>query len=134
MPFLDGLERLPGPQRTALESAFGLAADPAPDRFLVGLAVLTLITGAAVDRPVLCVIDDAQWLDRVSVEVLGFVARRLFADRVGILFAVRPGQQRAVALEDLPELTVGALPEQAAVELLAASAGRPVEWRVGPGS
>jgi DNA-binding CsgD family transcriptional regulator len=131
VPFLGGLERLPGPQSKALESAFGLAAGPPPDRFLVGLAALTLITGAAADRAVLCVIDDAQWLDQVSVEVLGFVARRLFADRVGMLFAVRAGEQRAVVLEGLSELTVGALPEKAAVELLAASAGRPVDLRVG---
>jgi hypothetical protein len=131
VPFLGGLERLPEPQREALESAFGMAVGPAPDRFLVGLAALTLITGAAVRRPVLCVIDDAQWLDRVSVEVLGFVARRLFADRVGMLFAVRAGEQRAVALGGLSELTVNALPEEAAVELLAASAGRAVDLRVG---
>ena len=131
VPFLGGLERLPAPQRGALSAAFGLAAGPAPDRFLVGLAALTLITGAAVEQPVLCVIDDAQWLDRVSVEVLGFVARRLFADQVGMLFAVRAGEQRTVALEGLSELAVGALPEEAAAELLAVSAGRAVDLGVG---
>ena len=131
VPFLDRLEWLPKPQRDALGAAFGMAAGPAPDRFLVGLGALTLITQSAVRRPVLCVVDDAQWLDRVSVEVLGFVARRLFADRVGMLFAVRAGEQRTVALEGLPELTVGALPEEAAVELLAASAGRAVDLGVG---
>ena len=104
IPFLGGVDRLPGPQRDALSAAFGLVAGAAPDRFLVGLATLTLITEAATERPVLCMVDDAQWLDRVSVEILGFVARRLFADQVGMLFAVREGEQRAVALQGLSEL------------------------------
>jgi DNA-binding CsgD family transcriptional regulator len=131
IPFLGGLEQLPVPQREALGSAFGMTAGPSADRFLVGLAALTLITDLAVERPVLCVIDDAQWLDRVSVEVLGFVARRLFADRVGMLFAVREGEQRTVVLEGLQELTVGALPEEAASELFADRVGRPVDQRTG---
>src|SRR6516225_993000 len=130
IPFLGGLERLPVPQREALQAAFGMAAGPAPDRFLVGLAALTLITDAAVDQPVVCVIDDAQWLDRVSVEVLGFVARRLFADRVGMLFSVREGEQRAVVLEGLSELTIDALPEEAAGELLARTVGGPLDRQV----
>src|SRR5262249_47689667 len=78
IPFRDGVGRLPVPRGGVLGSAFGMTAGPPADRFLVGLAALTLITDLAVERPVLCVIDDAQWLDRVSVEVLGFVARRLF--------------------------------------------------------
>src|SRR5579859_2872060 len=131
VPFLDGLEELPGPQRHALGAAFGLAAGPPPDRFMVGLAALTLITGATPGRPALCVVDDAQWLDRVSVEVLGFVARRLFADRVGMLFAVRTGEQQTVAFEGLSELPIGGLQEHAAGELLAASVGQPVDPRVG---
>src|SRR5246127_2757537 len=81
-PLLDGLDRLPGPQRAALRLAFGLSEGPPPDRFLVGLATLTLLTDAAASRPVLCVVDDGQWLDSASAEVLGFVARRLLADRV----------------------------------------------------
>ncbi|HEX6520264.1 MAG TPA: ATP-binding protein, partial [Streptosporangiaceae bacterium] len=89
MPFLGSLDGLPQPQREALRSAFGLVAGPPPDRFLVGLATLTLITGPSTRQPVLCLIDDAQWLDQVSVEVLGFVARRLFADPVGVVFAAR---------------------------------------------
>jgi DNA-binding CsgD family transcriptional regulator len=131
VPFLAGVERLPGPQRAALEAALGLAAGPAPDRFLVGLAALTLLTDAAVDRPVLCVVDDAQWLDTVSVEVLGFVARRLLADRVAMLFAVREHEGRAVVLDGLSEVWLGGLPEEAAGELLAVSAGGPVDQHVG---
>ncbi|HKA98070.1 MAG TPA: AAA family ATPase, partial [Streptosporangiaceae bacterium] len=130
VPFLGGLEHLPGPQRQALESAFGLVAGPPPDRFLVGLAALTLLTDAAAARPVLCLVDDAQWLDQVSVEVLGFVARRLYADRVGMLFTVREGEGQAAALAGLPELMLGGLPEEAAGELLATSAGNRVDGQV----
>jgi predicted ATPase len=101
LPFLDGIARLPAPQRDALGTAFGRVAGPPPDRFLVGLATLTLLTDTAAERPVLCVIDDAQWLDRVSVEVLGFVARRLFADRVCMLFAVREEDRIPAVLEGL---------------------------------
>jgi hypothetical protein len=130
VPFLGGLGELPPPQRQALGSAFGLVAGPPPDRFLVGLAALTLLTDAAAAVPVLCLVDDAQWLDRVSVEVLGFIARRLYADRVGMLFTVREGEGEAAALAGLPELVLGGLPEQAAGELLAASARAPVDGRV----
>jgi hypothetical protein len=125
VPFLGGLEGLPAPQRQALGSAFGLVAGPPPDRFLVGMAALTVLTDAAAARPVLCLIDDAQWLNRVSIEVLGFVARRLYADRVGMVFATRTRkeEERAVVLAGLSELTVGGLSEEAAHELLATSAG-----------
>jgi DNA-binding CsgD family transcriptional regulator len=131
VPFLGGVERLPGPQRAALQAAFGLTAGPAPDRFLVGLAALTLLTDAAIEQPVLCVIDNAQWLDTVSVEVLGFVARRLLADRVAMLFGVREQEGRPVVLDGLSEVWLGALPEEAAGELLAASVGGPMDQRVG---
>src|SRR6516164_7000425 len=130
VPFLGGLGQLPGPQAQALGSAFGLVAGPAPDRFLVGLAALTLLTDAAAGGPVLCLVDDAQWLDLASVEVLGFVARRLYADRVGVLFTGREGEGQAAALAGLPELALGGLPAGAAGELLAVSAAAPVDGRV----
>jgi AAA ATPase-like protein len=89
VPMLDRVEHLPAPQREALGTAFGLSAGPPPDRFLVGLAVLSLLADAAEERPLVCVVDDAQWLDRVSALTLGFVARRLLAERVGLVFARR---------------------------------------------
>jgi len=101
VPFLGRIEVLPAPQRDALGSAFGLiAADAAaPDRFLVGLAVLTLLSAAAVQQPLLIVVDDAQWLDDVSAEVLCFVARRVYADGIALVFAVRePAGRRALLL------------------------------------
>jgi DNA-binding CsgD family transcriptional regulator len=130
VPFLGGFEGLPAPQRQALGSAFGLVDGPPPDRFLVGMAALTVLTDAAAVRPVLCLIDDAQWLNQVSIEVLGFVARRLYADRVGMVFTAREGEGRAVVLAGLPELTVGGLVEEAAQELLATSAGGQVDRQV----
>ena len=129
-PLLDGLDRLPGPQRAALELAFGRSEGPPPERFLVGLAALTLLTDAAATRPVLCVVDNGQWLDSESAEVLAFVARRLLADQVGMLFAVRDGERRAVKLSGLPELPVTALSERAAREVLAEAAGGRVDARV----
>jgi DNA-binding CsgD family transcriptional regulator/tetratricopeptide (TPR) repeat protein len=128
-PLLDGLDRLPGPQRAALRLVFGQSVGPPPDRFLVGLATLTLLTDAAASRPVLCVVDNAQWLDSASAEVLGFVARRLLADRVGMLFAVREGEEQTVTFNGLPELLVTRLPERAARELVAAVAGGQVDSR-----
>src|SRR5436190_21345202 len=98
VPFLGGFDGLPAPQRQALGSAFGLVAGPPPDRFLVGMAALTVLTDAAAARPVLCLIDDAQWLNRVSIEVLGVVARRLYADRAGMLSATRTRQAEARAV------------------------------------
>ncbi len=127
VPFLGGVQRLPVPQRTALGAVFGLAPDTQPDRFLVGMAALTLITEAAEERPVLCVVDDAQWLDQMSVDVLGFVARRLCADRVAMLFAVGEGETGADVFDGLAELRLAGLPDHAAEELLAASAGGPVD-------
>ena len=102
-PLLDRLESLPGPQRQAMEIVFGLSAGGAPDRFLVGVAVLSLVSQAAEQRPLLCVVDDAQWLDQTSALTLAFVARRLLAEPVGIVFAARePGEE----LRDMPDLEV----------------------------
>src|ERR1700719_1126315 len=88
-PALDRIDRLPEPQREALRTAFGLRAGPAPDRFLVGLAVLGLVSEVAGERPLICVVDDEQWLDRASVQGLGVAAQRLAADPVGLVFAAR---------------------------------------------
>ncbi len=114
-PILDRAEHLPLPQREALRTAFGLSTGPAPDRFLVGLAVLGLLSEAAAERPLICLVDDEQWLDRVSAQVLGFVARRLAAEPVALVFGARvPGAE----LAGLPELVVDGLPEEDARALL----------------
>jgi DNA-binding CsgD family transcriptional regulator len=114
-PMLDRLDHLPGPQRDALGVAFGLWAGEAPDRFVLALAVLSLLSEAAMPRPLLCVIDDAQWLDSASAQVLGFVARRLLAEPVALVFATRePGRE----LAGLPELALGGLGDSEARELL----------------
>src|SRR5690348_16697362 len=102
-PMLDHLEAIPEPQRDAVRIAFGIGAGPAPDRFLIGLAVLSLLSEVAAEQPLLCVVDDEQWLDRASALTLGFVARRLAADSVGLVLATRvPGEE----LSGLPELAV----------------------------
>ena len=96
-PLLGSLDRLPGPQRDALATAFGLSTGEPPDRFLVGLAVLSLLSDAADAEPLVCLVDDAQWLDRVSAQTLAFVARRLGAERVALVFALRELRRRAGA-------------------------------------
>ena len=126
---LDGLERLPAPQRDALSTAFGLSAGEQPDRFLVGLAVLSLLSDAAEEHPLVCAVDDVQWLDRSSAQVLAFVARRLAVESVVLLFAERdPGAIQELA--GLPELRLGALPDAAARELLASVIATPLDERV----
>ena len=114
-PVLDRVAGLPVPQRDALRTAFGLAAGPVPDRFLVGLAMLGLVSEVAAERPLICVVDDAQWLDRASVQALGFVARRLAADPVGLVFAARVTEPE---LAGLPELAVAGLGEEDARALM----------------
>ncbi len=131
VPFLPGLERLPLPQRDALGCAFGLIEGAGADLFLVGLAALTLLADAAVEQPVLCVIDDAQWLDQASAGVLGFVARRLLADRIGMLFAAREPDGQMAAFEGLAELQIGGLPDADARELLASVACASLDQRTG---
>ena len=106
LPIFDLSAGLPDPQREALSVAFGLDPGHAPNPFLVGLAALGLLSEAAGDRPVLCVVDDAQWLDRASARALAFIARRLLAERIGLLFAAR---ERDEAFGGLPELLVGPL-------------------------
>ena len=126
-PILDRLDRLPGPQRNALAVTFGLSRGPAPDRFMVGLAILSLLSEAAHERPLLCVVDNARWLDRASREVLGFVARRLLAESVAILFGARqPGEE----LRGLPELTVRGLRDSDARQLLNSVLNSPLDDRI----
>ena len=126
-PMLNRAERLPVPQRDALRTAFGLAPGPPPDRFFVGLAVLSLLAGVAGDHPLICMIDDEQWLDRASAQALGFVARRLAADPVGLVFAARePGSE----LAGLPELEVDGLRDDDARALLEEALAGPPDARV----
>jgi DNA-binding CsgD family transcriptional regulator len=105
-PVLKQLERLPAPQREALEIVFGMSAGPPPDRFLVGLGGLSLLSEAAEERPLLCVVDDAQWIDQASALTLAFVARRLLAEPIGIVFATRESDD---ALQHLAELELHGL-------------------------
>ena len=126
-PMLDHLEQLPVPQRAALGTAFGLEAGPPPDRFLVGLAVLSLLSEVAAERPLMCVVDDAQWLDRASAQALAFAARRLHAESVLLVFATR---EPAPDFQGLPELVVGGLREADARALLAAVVRSPLDRRV----
>jgi DNA-binding CsgD family transcriptional regulator/tetratricopeptide (TPR) repeat protein len=116
-PMLDRLDALPGPQREALSTAFGLSAGDPPDRFFVGLAVLSLCAEAARDRPLLCVVDDAQWLDRASAQALAFVARRLEAESVALVLAIRETGDES-ELPGLPDMTVRGLTDADARALL----------------
>ena len=128
-PFLDRLGRLPGPQRDALGTAFSLRDGDPPDRFVVGLAVLSLLSDVAEERPLVCVIDDAQWLDQASAQALAFVARHLAAAPVAVVFALRqPGDEQD--LSGLAELAVGGLADGAARALLDAAVTGPLDERV----
>ena len=126
-PMLTRAERLPAPQQDTLRTALGLAAGAPPDRFLAGLAVLNLLSGMAGKRPLVCLVDDGQWVDRASAQTLGFVARRLDADPVGLVFAARePGPD----LAGLPELEVAGLRDGDARALLDSALAGPLDARV----
>ncbi|HYZ81904.1 MAG TPA: AAA family ATPase [Solirubrobacteraceae bacterium] len=126
-PMLDWLDRLPAPQGDALGVALGLRTGEAPDRFLVGLAVLNLLSEAAEEQPLLCVVDDAQWLDRASAQALGFVARRLLAESVALLLVTRGPSNE---LEGLPRLVVEGLRDRDARALLCSAVRVPLDERV----
>jgi len=128
-PMLDRLEHLPVPQRDALRTAFGLSAGPPPNRFLVGLAVLSLLSGVAEERPLVCLVDDAQWLDKASAQALAFAARRVAEDAVAVVFAARESACDQV-LAGLPELVVSGLDEAAAQALLESAAAGPLDAAV----
>ena len=139
-PLLDRLDRLPGPQRDALQITFGLSEGAPPDRFFVGLALLGLLSEVAEERPLLCVTDDVQWLDRASAQAMAFVARRLLAESVLMLFAAREptdvfagvpelvleGLHAADARSLLTSVMPGRLDERVADELLAETRGNPL--------
>ena len=126
-PMLDQLGRLPDPQREALGAVFGLSASGTPDRFMVGLAVLSLLSEAAGEQPLLCVVDDAQWLDRASAQTLAFVARRLSAESVAMVFVARDPSED---FRGLPELVVEGLRDADARELLSSVVPGPLDERV----
>jgi len=129
LPFMPIMHVLPPPQRHALRVAFGMEEGPPPDLFLVGLAMLTVLSQAAELEPLLCVIDDAHWLDAESAQVFAFVARRLYADRVGMLVAVgEPDTLRA--FDQLPAVVIGPLPEAEAAEMLRSVARGPLDDQV----
>jgi len=129
-PYMDRVERLPEPQRLALHSAFGLASRAPADRFLVSLAALTVLCDVACDAPLLVVVDDAQWLDYESVAALVFVARRLDADRIALIFAVRDTLDLVATFQGIPALHMHGLDEHFAIDLLATSVSVPVSYGV----
>lgn len=122
LPFLEARDRLPEPQRRALETAIGLGDGEPPDPFLVGLAALGMLTEPEAKRPLLFLVEDAQWIDGPSTEVLGFIARRIELEPVIVLFAVREGVASIVDESGLPELLVGGLDEASSSALLALTA------------
>ena len=130
VPFLDRVGLLPAPQRDALGSAFGLAAGPPAARFLVGLGVLTLLAEVAAEQRLIWLVDDAQWLDRESLEVLAFVGRRLYVDGIGLLFGVREPSPGLTALDGLPTRHLSGLEPAAARALLAATVSGALSARV----
>jgi tetratricopeptide (TPR) repeat protein len=129
MPLLSNLDALPKPQQRALRVAFGLAGEPAPDRFVLGLSVLSLLAESAAVRPLLCLVDDAQWLDEASSQVLGFVGRRLQAEPVGLLLAIRE-EAGARLFPGLPALDIHGLIDEDAQALLTAAVPGHLDNRV----
>lgn len=130
-PMLGELDRLPAPQRDALQVAFGLRGGAAPEPFLVALAVLTLLAEAAEACPLLCLVDDAQWLDRASSQALAFIARRLLAERIAMVFAVRdPADADVEELAGLPDLVVEGISDGDARQLLASAIPGRMDERV----
>ncbi|MEU4197177.1 LuxR C-terminal-related transcriptional regulator [Kribbella sp. NPDC026611] len=128
-PLLNHLERLPGPQRDALATVFGLSAGPVPDPLMVGLATLSLVAEAAEKDPLICVVEDSQWLDRSSVQVFGFVARRLLAERVAFVCAARTGIEDDV-FEGLHSLRITGLDDADARTLLLGNMHAPLDVAV----
>ena len=128
-PMLDHLDRLPDPQREALATVFGLSAGAAPDRFLVGLASLTLFAEVAEDQPLLCIVDDAHWLDSASAQILGFIVRRLLAERIAVVCAVRTGIGEDI-LVGLPEMPISGLGDSDARALLLSNLYGPLDAAV----
>ncbi|MEA2450168.1 MAG: hypothetical protein QOG63_2100, partial [Thermoleophilaceae bacterium] len=128
-PMLARLDHLPRPQRDALRLAFALSEGAPPDRFLVALAVLSLLSDVAEERPLVCLVDDVQWLDRASAQALAFVARRLLAESIALVFAVRASSEEQELL-GLPELTVDGLRNGDARALLASVIRGPLDERV----
>jgi DNA-binding CsgD family transcriptional regulator len=126
-PMLDRLDWVPGPQRQALRTAFGISHGAAPDRFLVGMAALGLLSVAADEQPLICLVDDEQWLDRASAQVLGFVARRLQEESVGLIYASRNADDEVAGL---PQLVVSGLREADARELMDSALAGPVDGSV----
>jgi DNA-binding CsgD family transcriptional regulator len=130
LPVLDRRMMLPVRQRLAIESAFGLLDAPPADRFLVGLATLSMLADAAVAGPLLCIIDDASWLDDESIAALAFAARRLHADRLAMLFAVRNPDRHDLPLDGLPVIELEGLPPHDAIELLRSIVPEPIDGLV----
>src|SRR5689334_1741747 len=129
-PMLGRLGSLPEPQRRGLSVAFGLASGDSPDRFLVALAALSLMAETSEEQPMLCVVDDAQWLDQASAQVLGFVGRRLLAESIALVFADRAPVTSPDHLAGLPELRLDGLDEEPARALLATVTSGPLDESV----
>jgi DNA-binding CsgD family transcriptional regulator len=123
-PLLEGLQRLPSPQQEALEVTFGLREEATPDRFLIGLAVLTLLTDSADDQNLLCLVDDVQWLDSATLGVLTFAVRRFMAEPIAVVLAMRDGEDGPQDLTDVPTQTLSPLGDDDARRVLLSTHSR----------